>query len=140
MINKTNTGAHMTKEITWTTKAGEAKVSITLVTTKTINADGDKVDVKCCEINTRVTVNGHHIGEMIDKISSNHPALSVVTDARGICGKLIIREKQYNEIMTAYDEIKSTPEWKAKIEKEENARIESAKDEMAKKAIEKAMS
>jgi len=113
MINKTNNREDkMKKEITWTTGDGrEAKVTVTLVTSKELDADGDKITIDCCEMTIRATVNGQVAGYGYPQ-TVNHPA------AVAKIGNLGITADNMAKITAAIDEIKATPEW---IEKERRA-------------------
>ena len=104
----------MKKEITWITKdKREAKVTVTLITSKELDADGDKITVDCCEMQIRATVNGQSVGYGYPQ-TVNHPV------AVAKIGSLGIAAYNMTKIEAAINEIKSTPEW---VEKERRAAI-----------------
>lgn len=110
--------SNLTKTITWTTKSNKAVVvTMTIVTNKEINNDGDKVTVSCCDWHTTATVDGQIVGYVINTINTSHPAHKV--GAVAICGNLCITQTNYDAIKAAQTELESTPEWQAKLAKEE---------------------
>ena len=122
----------MKKEITWTLKTGkEAKVEIALILEETINADGDKITVKCCMMEIMASVEGMGI------IGSGRPQKAQTAAAR--IGKLGITQDNLDRINTAIAEIEATPEWQAKIEGEKIAARESEEYEIHHNAVKKMM-
>jgi hypothetical protein len=117
------------KSIEWTTSDGsQVIINVELVTEKTVNADGVKVVVPCCEIEIEATLNGKYIGNVLSTygIPENYRKMGVVA----YIGKLGITEDNYRKIEKAITEIKSTPEWIAKEEriaknKKENAEYDA---------------
>ena len=100
----------MKKEITWTTGTGKtATVIVSLITSKTIDADGDKVTVACCEMEITADVDG--IGYMGSgrPVKANHPV------AVAKIGNLGISAENLAKITAAIAEIEATPEWIAKV-------------------------
>ena len=108
----------MTRTIAWDTSKGKASVVVELVTSRDINADGDKVMVACCDMHIVGNVDG--IGVVGYDICTHdiHPKLAEM-GVVAMCGKLGIKQDQYNEIIAAINEIKATPEWQAKIARQE---------------------
>lgn len=102
----------MKKIITWTTGDGrEAGVVVELITSKVLNADGDKITVHCCEMEIKATINGKMVGYGYPQ-TVNHPV------AVAKIGTLGIAADNMAKIAAAIDEIKATPEW---VEKERRA-------------------
>lgn len=108
----------MKKEITWITgDKREARVVVELVTSKVLDADGDKITVGCCELMIEATIDGYLTGIGIHYI--DHP----VAVAR--IGKLGIAADNMATIEAAVAEIKSTPEWIAREAREAQNRKDS---------------
>ena len=96
--------------ITWTTKTGKAvEVTVELKTTRTINADGDKVDVKCCKMEIFAKVEGMGI------VGSGRPERIKQGDLVANIGKLGINAENLAKIESAIADIEATPEWQAKL-------------------------
>jgi hypothetical protein len=99
----------MKREITWATGDGrEARVAVELITSKTTDADGDKITVDCCEIEITAAVNGDIIGTG-RPVKASHPV------AVAKIGKLGINAANLARINAAIAEIEATPEWIAKV-------------------------
>ena len=108
-----------TKKIEWTLTSGKkASVTIELQTTKTIDADGDKFDVKCCEMHILGEVQG--LGTVGYTIART-PVTVAGTTYPATIGKLAIPADKLLEIDAAIAEIEATPEWRAKVAAEERA-------------------
>jgi hypothetical protein len=111
----------MTREITWTTgDNGQARVRVLLITSKVLDADGDKIAVPCCEMTITADINGERIGYGIPQ-RVDHP----VAVAR--IGKLGINADNMARVEAAINDIKASPEWQAheaKIEANRKANIE----------------
>jgi len=100
----------------WTTGDGRtAEVTVSLITSKVLDADGDKITVKCCEMEITATVNGEQVGYGYPQ-TVNHPV------AVAMIGKLGISKANMVKVKAAIDEIKATPEWQAKIARVEQNR------------------
>lgn len=98
----------MERVVTWTTGDGRvAKVTVTLVTSKVLDADGDKITVPCCDMVITATINGTLVGYGYPQ-AVNHPA------AVGKIGNLGIVAANMAKIEAAVNEIKATPEWQDK--------------------------
>ena len=111
----------MEAKATWTTGDGRtAEVAVRLITSKVLDADGDKITVSCCEMEIVATVNGERVGYGYPQ-TVNHPV------AVAKIGKLGISKTNMVKVEAAINEIKATPEWQAKEAREEQNR----KDEIA---------
>jgi len=106
----------METKATWTTSDGRtAEVTVTLITSKALDADGDKITVPCCEMEITATVNGEQVGYGYPQ-AINHPV------AVAMIGKLGISKANMVKVEAAINEIKATPEWQAKTAREEQNR------------------
>lgn len=106
----------MEKQITWTTGDGRtAEVTVSLITSKVLDADGDKITVPCCEMEIRATVNGEMVGYGYPQTIKHPVAVAMI-------GKLGINKANMTKVDAAIDEIKATPEWQAKVAREERNR------------------
>jgi len=108
----------MKHEINWTAGNGsEIKAVVELVTKETINADGQKIDVDVCKIETTFYVDGKIMAtDMAGFVHPKLKALGVVAMA----GKVGIKAENYDKIQDAISACKSTKAWaehQAKIEK-----------------------
>jgi len=113
------------KSIEWTTSDGsKVLINVELVTEKTVNADGEKVSVPCCEIEMEAYLNGKYIGNVLSTygIPENYRKMGVVA----YIGKLGIIEANYKKIEEAINEIKSAPVWREKEKRIEENRKSSA--------------
>jgi len=108
-----------TRKIKWTLSSGKAaSVTVSLETSREINADGHTVTVPCCELHTTGEAEGMGVlGYHVQRI--DHPEMA------GRCGKLGIPAEQMDEIEVAIVECKATPEWRAKEANEAQARKEA---------------
>jgi hypothetical protein len=110
----------MKKEITWTTNTGKAvKVIVGLITSKVIDADGDKVTVACCEMEIIAEIDG------MGCVGTGRP--QTITPQQGYIakiGKLGIRPENLTKINAAIAEIEATPEWVAKVARRKQAEKE----------------
>lgn len=105
----------MKEIVKWQTTTGKkVEVTVELILTETIWADGDSIDVKCCKIDIIANVEG--LGCVGTGSPNKHGAMS---PAVARIGKLGLVEDNYQRVMTAISKIKSTPEWQAKIATEE---------------------
>ena len=111
--------SNLTKKIEWTTKSGKTvAVTMEIETSREINADGDKVTVPCCcDMHTTATVDGQTVGYSINTINASHPAHKL--GAVAMCGNLCITQTNYDAIKAAQLELESTPEWQAKVARQE---------------------
>ena len=110
--------SNLTKTVTWTTKSNKAVVvTMTIETSREISVDGDKVTVPCCDWHTTATVDGQTVGYGINTISASHPAHKL--GAVAMCGNLCITQTNYGAIKAAQTALESTPEWQAKVARQE---------------------
>ena len=106
----------METKTTWTTSDGRtAEVTVSLITSKELDADGDKITVPCCEMTIRATVNGEMVGYGYPQAIKHPVAVAMI-------GKLGISKANMVKVKAAIDEIKATPEWQAKIARVEQNR------------------
>jgi hypothetical protein len=105
----------MIERIEWTSKSGRAiTMTIELVTSKTIWADGHSDEVETCEIRQPVlTVDGKRVDGWLSKEVPD-AALKLVPDAVAMFGPVIITQGQLAMIDAAYARIHATPEWQAR--------------------------
>lgn len=113
----------MERKIEWTTSKGVACVTVILETSRTINADGDKIEVPCCEMHIAATVAGQLVGTSYP--IRRHMVVQGVQIAATI-GKLAIRPEHLAQIEAAIKEIEATPEWQAKVARQEANRKAAA--------------
>ena len=126
-----------TKKIEWTLTSGKkAAVTIELQTTRTIDADGDKFEVACCEMYITGQVDG--VGDVGCKITRT-PVAAGGTTYPATIGKLAIPADKLAEIDAAVAEIEATPEWRAKVVAEERALAASLKYEAHREKMRKIM-
>ncbi|MFA5391890.1 MAG: hypothetical protein WC331_10775 [Candidatus Omnitrophota bacterium] len=122
----------MKKEITWTLSTGkEAKVTVELLTSETINADGIKVAVKCCKMEIMARVEGVGI------VGSGRPQKAQTAAAR--IGKLGITRENLDKINAAIAEVEATHEWKEKEAKAKKAEKENREYEAHRAKMRKVM-
>jgi hypothetical protein len=108
--------ATMKKEITWTTGAGKtAKVTVELITEKVMDADGDKITVKCCEIVVTASVDGMGI------LGMGRPQSETKQGVAGRIGKLGMVKANLDRVNAAITEIEASQEWIAKISRQDKA-------------------
>jgi len=94
-------------------KSGQtATVTITLVTEKTLNADGHKVTCAACE--KKITANVTGLGDI-----AGHLKAYDKKGAAARIGKLGILEKEYKLILSAISKIETHPIWVADVAKKE---------------------
>jgi hypothetical protein len=98
----------MKREVRWTLSTGkEAKVTIELVIKKTIDADGHKVTVPCCDLMIAAEVEGMGV------VGYGHPQKAQTAPAK--IGRLAISQENLGLINAAISEIEAMPEWQAKV-------------------------
>lgn len=102
------------KTHTWNTSTG-AMVTATakLTLKKTINADGDKVEVDCCEMHFGIEVEGMRTGGMVLRKLNTPKKVGSMT-AVASWGKLAMNEENYNACLAIIAEVESHPAWIAK--------------------------
>lgn len=112
----------MKKQITWKTQAGlNVTATVELITEKTINLDGDKFTVKCCEKTMSVEVEG--VGYQGSWVQ---PLPSPVAGKNGLVlvakvGKLGLTQEQVDALIALNTAIEATPEWQSKLEAQKRA-------------------
>ena len=110
--DKTKKGDAVEKKIEWTTGTKQtAMVTVSLITSKTLDADGDKITVDCCEMQIMAYIDGQFVGSGAPQ-KANHPV------AVAKIGKLGITQTNLDRINAAIAEIEATPEWQAKKARE----------------------
>ena len=117
----------------WTTAAGtKITASITLVLSKTINADGDKIEVDCCELSAvRADVSGHPTQMTFTPFMAPRKQQGQTYVAS--IGNLGLTAGQARTIREMIDEIKTHPAWIAKQQKISRNRIGIAAMETARR-------
>ena len=95
---------------TWTTQTGkEVTARGELITSKSIYADGHRVETSCCEIHMDVAVEGH--GSQGDQIVDLAPGQMSGYTHR--VGKLALTAEQAEIIRNIRRELEMTAEWQA---------------------------
>ena len=98
------------KAIEWKTQSGKkAIVRLALQTSRIVDADGDRCEVACCELNIVAEVAGITEGYTI----SRRPITVAGTTYPATIGRLAIPAAQLAEIDSVLAEIHGTPEWQA---------------------------
>ena len=102
----------MKNTIKWNAANGKAiTVTVDLVLKETIFADGDNVEVDCCNMHIDASVEG--MGQMahtVPRLANNLPAGFVAI----MGSKLVLSQENYDKVMGAIAIIKDTAEWQAK--------------------------
>jgi len=111
----------MKKEIRWNLRDGrEAAITIELITSREIDADGPKVAVDVCERRVQVDVDGLVMGYDIERIEPRE--MGGVTVAGRVYGsRMYITADIMERYNAAVAEIEATPEWQANVERERKA-------------------
>ena len=103
----------MTKRASWMTGTGkQATVDVELVTRRTIDLDGDKCTVACCEIEITASVEG------MGMIGSGEPTTDVAANSKGLVariGSLGLTAETLALVEAAIVEVKTSPEWLAQV-------------------------
>lgn len=100
------------RRIEWKTASGkQAEIIIALQISRTVDADGDRCEAPCCDLNFRASVLG--MGTLGYRIS-REPVLVGGTLYPASIGKLVIPAVQLAEIDAVLADIYATPEWQAK--------------------------
>lgn len=102
----------MERKIEWATSKGLACVTVSLETSRTINADGEMVTVACCEMHIAATVAGQIVGT---GSPIRRPMVVQGVQIAATLGKLAIRPEHLAQIDAAIAEVQATPEWQAKV-------------------------
>jgi len=109
-----------TKEIKWTTESGkEVKVTVSLITEKTLDADGDKITVPACEIEVKTEIKEIDFFSFLPpRKKSNVPSGYVAAIMEASSTRAIpLTQSEYDNINNAISEMESEPEWIAKQKK-----------------------
>jgi hypothetical protein len=103
------------KQVTWTTTDGrEVNVTAELQTSRDIYSDGDRITVRCCEINVTALVAGKIVGTG-RPVKITHPVVAAKIGALGITAANLAL------INEAIAEIEAGPEWTAKVARQAEA-------------------
>jgi len=107
------------KKAEWKTRNGQTlSATVELITKKTIWADGDEVDVKCCEIEIK-----YHLNEKY--ITSGRPIQAPEAGRKlgfsWVVGKIGMTEETYELVKSAIEKVEEAPEWQAKVEAQKEA-------------------
>ena len=112
----------MTKNIentkSWTTARGtQIKITSGLILSETINADGDKINVACCEKTFRAEANGKYLTSD-DVFTVGYPREISGHTVLGKLGRVYLTDKaDVDNIKTVIAKTESHPAWIAKMEK-----------------------
>ena len=108
--------------IEWKLQNGKkASVSVELILSENINADGDIVNVKKCEIAINAMAEGH--GVVGYGRPQDEPARRLGCVAK--IGKLGIKQADLDKINAAIADAEASPEWQAKIARQEKSKKEN---------------
>jgi hypothetical protein len=129
----------ITKKINWMTGTGkQATVTVVLTTEREINCDGDKSTVACSDMSIAGEVEG--MGTVGYGVSESVPANYAAQGVVAVCGKLCIKAAEYAQVKAAIAEIEATPEWQAKIARQDAGRKAEAEYNRHRAMMRKAMS
>ena len=102
----------MKEQIKWNAANGkEITVKVELKLKETIFADGDNIEVDCCNMHIDASVEG--MGQMAHtapRIANNLPAGFVAL----MGNKLVLSQENYDKVMGAIAKLEATPQWVAK--------------------------
>ena len=128
----------MKEQVRWDTINGkEITVTVELILSKNIWADGDNFEVKCCNIKVTAEVEG--MGAVAT--SAPHKRDNIPSpDAVAVMGKLALNQEKYDLVVEAIAKVKATPEWQAKIDQGYEADKFDQEYEAHHKKVEKMMS
>ena len=125
----------MIKTTEWkTTKGAKVLVTAELITKKTVNIDGDKVEIDCCEIADVVAeIDGFPTQTGFDRYMTPraHPQGFQIF---GAIGKLGITKENMVKVDGIIEDLKQHPAWIAKQAKIEKNKKEIADMEASRKA------
>jgi len=120
------------KKISWKLQSGkEASVSVSLKLSEIVNADGQEVEVKRCEMEIVAEVEGMGV------VGHGRPVAA--QEAAAKIGKLGIAQENLDKIESAIKEIENDPEWIAKMAAKKAAREQEVAYEKASAKVRKAM-
>ena len=101
-----------TVELTTTTGA-KAIVTASLLLSKVINADGDKIEVPCCEMGV-ITADIDGFPSQSGWMDFNGPRDTNMGTIYGSIGAFGLVDRNYKKVTELISAIKSHPSWKAK--------------------------
>ena len=122
--------------VEWKTASGATiKVTVGLVTKKDSFADGYNIEVDCCDKTFEVEFDGKRINTCAGLETFGFPRKIQGHMIYGCMGKLFLsNENKVEAIKDAIAKIESTPEWQAKVAKEEKNISEVAEMEAKRRA------
>ncbi len=105
----------MKEQIRWNATNGkEITITVELILSETIWADGDRIEVKCCEMDIRAEAEG--IGTLANDAPYKRDNIkSPLGNAVAVMGKLALNQEKYDLVMATIAKVESTPEWQAKL-------------------------
>lgn len=119
--NNAERGQGMTRELSWTANGHTCKVTATLRTAKTVDADGVAVKIDCCEMSVTLQVDGRIVGYGAPIRCQGLPNGRVAR-----MGRASLTAARTAEIEAMIAELKATPEWQAKLANDVQAETEAA--------------
>lgn len=123
------------EKISWKLQSGkEANVSVSLKLREMVDVDGQKVEVKCCEMEIVAEVEGMGVVGFGLPVSVNDK------NAAAKIGKLAISKENLAKIEAAISKIEKSPEWIAKVAARKAARESEIARERANAKVHRAMS
>lgn len=128
----------MTRKIEWALSTGRpASVTIELITSRKVWADGYDTEVACCEMMIDIEAAGRDCGSIINEMPK--PQAINGTLYTHYAGKLAIPADKMQEINAAIAEIEATPEWQAKLARQAAAEEADRKYEAHREQMRKVM-
>lgn len=127
----------MKEQVKWNTSKGQqVTVTAELITSETLNLDGDKHEAKCCKLNITAEVEGMGVVAYSEPYKANNLPTGVVAV---MGGKLALNQENYDRVMDAINKIKSSEAWQQKM-KSQAAALKAEQDlESHHQKIKKAM-
>lgn len=127
----------MKERVKWNTSKGQqVTVTVSLVTSETLNLDGYKHEARCCELNITAEVEGMGVVAYSEPYKANNLPTGVVAV---MGGKLALNQEKYDLVMDAINKIKSSEAWQQKM-KNQAAALKTEQDiERHRQKIKKAM-
>ena len=127
----------MKEQVKWNTSKGQqVTVTVSLVTSETLNLDGYKHEVRCCELNITVEVEGMGVVAYSEPYKANNLPTGVVAV---MGGKLALNQEKYDLVMDAINKIKSSEAWQQTMKKQAAALTAEQDIERHHQKIKKAM-
>lgn len=112
---KSGGGGYHPTEVTdsWKTKSGlPVEVVAKLTTTRTVNADGVKIDVPDVRYTVDVKVDGKSQGSNVRELTTKEKATGFPPEYTHIVGRLALTTEQAKRIEAVGDKIRQHPTWK----------------------------